>query len=484
MIYSFLRKTGMCLIVLAAMVVLLAAGCSVGPNYKQQKTAVAAAFANANQPHLDTNDISVEWWQGFQDSTLDQLVTRALAHNHDLRIATATLREARALRRTSQFDLLPTLNGDASWTRSELSKAALPGVDRSARSLELYDVGFDATWEIDIFGRLRRSLEATSAEVQAAIANRRDVQVSLISEVARNYLELRGFQNELAVARRNATNQTSTVNITRARLEGGRGTELDVARAEAQLNSTLAIIPPLESQVAHSMHRLGVLVGEQPTALVPELIQAAPMPPLPALVSLGNPETLLRRRPDIRIADRRLAAATARIGVETADLFPRVTFNGSLALEARNISGLTGGGTDAYSFGPRITWAGLDLGHVRARIQAADARAENALALYEKTVLIALEETENALVDFGRQQSRRDYLQRSVEASETAAKLARQRFENGETDFLTVLDAERVMLEAQDQLAQSQTLTATALVAVYKTLGGGWEKPATEAAKN
>src|SRR5258706_2985248 len=221
MIYSFLRKTGMCLIVLAAMVVLLAAGCSVGPNYKQQKTAVAAAFANANQPHLDTNDISVEWWQGFQDSTLDQLVTRALAHNHDLRIATATLREARALRRTSQVDLLPTLNGDASWTRSELSKAALPGVDRSARSLELYDVGFDATWEIDIFGRLRRSLEATSAEVQAAIANRRDVQVSLISEVARNYLELRGFQNELAVARRNATNQTSTVNITRARLEGG-----------------------------------------------------------------------------------------------------------------------------------------------------------------------------------------------------------------------------------------------------------------------
>ena len=462
----------------------LFAGCAVGPNYKKPKTTVAGTFGNATQPHIDTNDISIVWWHGFQDRTLDQLVDRALAHNHDLRIATATLREARALRRFAQFDLLPTVNGDASWTKSLLSKDAFKGVSRSGRETELYELGFDATWELDIFGRLRRALEASSAEVQLAAANQRDVQVSLISEVARNYLELRGSQNELAVARRNATNQTSTVNITRARLEGGRGTELDVARAQAQLSSTLAIIPPLETQVARAMHRLSVLVGEQPTVLVPDLIQPVPLPSLPALVSIGKPESLLRRRPDIRVAERRLAAATARIGVETADLFPRVTFNGSLGLQASSLAGLTEGGADAYSFGPKITWAALDLGHVRARIKAADARAERALAEYERAVLTALEETENALVDFGRQQSRRDFLQQSVEASQTAAKLARERFENGATDFLTVLDAERVMLEAQDQLARSQTETATSLVAVYKALGGGWEKPAPEAAKN
>jgi multidrug efflux system outer membrane protein len=481
---SMRKLTAICLPVATIALALLASSCAVGPNYKTPKTTVSSAFGNANQPHLETNDVAVVWWQEFHDRTLDQLVDRALAHNHDLRIAAATLREARALRRTSQFDLLPTVNGDAGWSRTVLSKAALPGVPRSGRETELYDLGFDATWELDIFGRLRRSLEANSAEVQLAVANQRDVQVSLISEVARNYLELRGSQNELAVARRNATNQTSTVNITRARLEGGRGTELDVARAQAQLSSTLAIIPPLESQVAHAMHRLSVLLGEQPTVLVPELIQPEPLPPLPALVSIGKPEALLRRRSDIKVAERRLAAATARIGVATADLFPRVTFNGSLALEARTLSGLSSGGTDAYSFGPRITWAALDLGHVRARIQAAGARAEGALAFYERAVLIALEETENALVDFGRQQSRRDYLQQSVEASQTAAKLARERFENGATDFLTVLDAERVMLEAQDQLAQSQTQAATALVAVYKALGGGWEKPPASAAAN
>jgi multidrug efflux system outer membrane protein len=236
-------------------------------------------------------------------------------------------------------------------------------------------------------------------------------------------------------------------------------------------------VPPLETAIAQSMHRLGVLVGEQPTALTAELQNPTPLPPLPALIAIGSPDALLRRRADVRSAERTLAAATARIGVATADLFPRVTFNGSVSLQASSISSLADSGNDAYSFGPRITWAALDYGHVRARIQAAGAHAEAALAAYERTVLTTLEETENALVDFGRERARHDFLRDSVASSETAAALARQRFEAGATDFLTVLDAERFLLEARDQFARSQTRTATALVAVYKALGGGWEAP-------
>ncbi len=454
------------------------AGCAVGPNYRAPQPALNAAFANGAQTNLNNSESVAAWWRGFNDPTLSKIVDRVLTNNYDLRIATAHLREARALRRGTQFDLLPAVSADAGYTDRRLSSAAIPGAIGVNRHQELYDAGFDATWELDLFGRVRRSVEAGRAEVQAAVANRQDLQVTLISEVARNYFDLRGAQNQLAVARRNADNQRETLNITQARLEGGRGTDLDVARARAQLNSTLAGIPPLEATAAHSMHRLAVLAGDQPTALAAELKEPAPLPALPTLVAISNPESLLRRRADVRAAERYVAAATARIGVATADLFPRVTFNGRLGLEASRFSGLGGAGSDTWSFGPSISWAALDYGHVRSRIQAVGARAEAALAMYERTVLTTLEETENALVDFGREQTRRDFLRESVQASEIAASLARQRYENGATDFITVLDSERVLLEAQDQLARSQTRAAIALVAVYKALGGGWENEA------
>ncbi len=244
------------------------------------------------------------------------------------------------------------------------------------------------------------------------------------------------------------------------------------------------MIPPLEAAVKHSIHRLGVLTGQPPTALEAELAPPAPIPALPPLVNIGNPAELLRRRPDIRSAESSLAAATARIGVETADLFPRVTFNGNLGLQASEVSGLFKNGADTYAFGPSITWAALDFGHVRARIKAAHAQADAQLAFYEKVVLTALEETENALVDFGREQVRRDYLQASDRSATQAMKLARQRYEGGIADFLPVLDAQRTQLSIQAQLAQSETRTATSLVAIYKALGGGWEieQPTTQTA--
>jgi multidrug efflux pump len=452
---------------------LLLSGCMlVGPNYQTPPTPIPAAFANQAQEGLTTNAIEASWWRGFQDSTLDRLVEQTLANNHDLRVATARLREARVLLSETTFDRYPTVTSQASFTRERLSEAVAATPDRD---IELYEAGFDATWELDFFGRVRRSIEASAADVGAAEANRRDVIVSLLAEVARNYFELRGTQYRLAVARQNAENQQQTLDLTIALLEGGRGTELDTSRAEAQLTSTLASIPPLETAMKRAMYRLGVLIGQLPTTLEAELSAPVPLPTLPTLVALGRPDDLLRRRPDIRVTEQNLEAATARVGVATADLFPRVIVAGSVALQAGSFLDIGKGGSDTFFIGPSIFWAAFDLGRVRARIRAADARTEAALAQYEQRVLLALEETENSLVDFTHQQARRDLLRASAQASEKAQNLARQRYQFGVADFLTVLDAERTLLEAQDRLADSETLTATALVAVYKALGGGWE---------
>ena len=468
---------GTTLLLIAASSLLLLNGCSVGPNYHQPKTQTDAAFVNGAQTNVAAADISITWWRGFNDAELNSLVDRALATNQDLRIATARVREERALRSGAIADFGPVPEGTAAWTKSLQSSSALKGftLPLKDRENELYDVGFDATWEIDIFGRVRRSMEAANADLASAVASRRDVMVTLISEVARNYFELRGAQNQLQVARDNAENQRQTVDLTEAKLKAGSVSELDTARARSQYYAALATIPPLDANVKHSIHRLSVLIGQQPTTLYGELTNAVPLPALPEMVNISTPETLLRRRPDIRAAERSLAAATARIGVQVADLFPRVSFNGRLGLEATTISGLTKPGSETYSFGPSITWAALDIGHVQSRIRAAHAQADEQLAQYEKTVLNALEETENALVDFGNEQTRRDYLAVSASAANDALNLARERYRAGIADFLSVLDAERTLLTAQDQLAQSQTRTATSLVAVYKALGGGWE---------
>jgi len=468
---EFLERIGR----IGPLLLALLAGCAVGPNYVPPRTAVAPAFANtpAQVASPDENALAT-WWKGLNNPRLDRLVERAITNNHDLRIASANLREARALRRLTTFDLAPTVQANAGYANGLLSKAAaLPGTPRDAREGELYDAGFDASWELDFFGRVRRSVQAASAEVDSADAARLDVQVSVIAEVARNYFELRGLQNQLAVARKNAGVQTETLKITESRLDGGRGTDFDVSRSRSLLNLTLSTIPPLDTAIQKTIYRISVLTGQQPDALTPELSEPEPLPPATPALALGNPASLLRRRPDIRAAERSLAAATARIGVATADLFPRVTFVGNIGLQAETFAGLGKNGADTWNFGPRITWAALDLGRVHARIKAADARTEASLAFYERTVLIALEETEGALVDYGQEQSRQRFLGISAEASQKAADLAHQRYEGGVTDFLSVLDAERTLLEAQDRLAASQARTVTALVSVYKALGGG-----------
>jgi multidrug efflux system outer membrane protein len=451
------------------------AGCAVGPDYETPATATAAAFANAKHLEYSAQATQKDWWKLFKDDELNALIDKALRNNYDLKSALANLREARALYLEAGLNLAPIITSHANYTEQKRSIGSLNNRNFVPRDLKLYSVGFDAFWEVDFFGRVRRDIEASSDEIEAQEASLRDLGVSVIAEVARNYFELRGLQNQLAVAKKNADNQAQTLEITQARLEIGRGTELDTSRAQAQLDSTRAIIPPLETAINRAIHRLGVLTGQQPGALSAKLSQFAPLPKLPESISIGSPAELLRRRPDIRIAERSLAASTARIGVATADLFPRVTFVGTLSLEASMLSGLGAAGSEAYSAGPRISWAALDLGRVYARIKAADANAEANLAQYEQTVLNALEETENALVAYDRDRSRRALLASAAKASENAHHLAHLRFEEGIADFLTVLDTETRLLQDQSQLAQSETATATSLIAIYKALGGGWE---------
>jgi outer membrane protein, multidrug efflux system len=446
------------------------AACAVGPDYREPKPEVDAAFAGQALVEAATQPPAAQWWKGFNDPLLDELVTDALAANRSIAAAAARLKEARAARREARFDYLPTVTGRASATRQRQSAGGsqFPIVDRD---YDLYDAGFDAAWELDLFGRVRRGNEAARAARGAARASLDDMRLSVVAEVARNYFELRGAQQQLAVAERNASNQGSALELVRARFDAGRGTALDTARAEAQIETTLASVPPLEADVARARHRIEVLTGRRPGQLTDRLGPTAPLPQLPAQLLIDDPAAMLRRRPDVRVAERQLAATSARIGIATADLFPRLTLGGSIGLSAFDFDALDDSGNDYHRFGPSLSWALFDFGHVRERIKAAGARYEASFADYEQTVLVALEDVENALSDYSRERRRLGHLTSAARASVDAADLATQRFEGGISDFLTALDAYRTSLEAEDQLAVSQTAAATSLVALYKALG-------------
>jgi multidrug efflux system outer membrane protein len=461
---------------LVAAVATILAGCAVGPDYREPSLELPQQFVSAETNRYDATDADLaRFWTVFDDATLTGLINQSLLMNHDLRIALARLNEARALRGAARLDLGPTITAGGGYVDQRLTVADAAG---GPRDIEGYNAGFDAFWELDFFGRNRRALQASNADLDAAEASLQDAQVSVAAELSRSYFELRGNQQRLAVARRNVENQNETLELTRARLEAGTGTELDTSRATAQLAATRASIAPLEAAVARAIHRIGVLTGREPGALRAELELPADLPAVPEMTAVGDPARLLRRRPDIRVSERQLAASTARIGVAVADLFPRVTFTGSVGYAAAGFDALGDAGTGTHLIAPGISWAAFDLGHVRARINAARARSEGQLAAYEQTVLRALQETEDALVTHARSRDQLLQLAQAADASQTAARLARLRFENGAVDFLQVLDAERSLLQAEDSLAQSRTDTATSLIAVYKALGGGWVAPA------
>lgn len=453
---------------IAAGLLISLSSCTVGPKFLQPQPKMPADYASKAS---NSTAVSPTWWRRLNDSTLNNLIAQVTEQNKDLAVAKSRLLEARALWRESQFDFAPTVTASGSYETTQLG-ASMNAAFRG-RTVDTWRTGFDADYELDLFGRVRNSVKAARATSAAAEANVQDLLITLQAEVTINYLELRGAQAQLNVAQENAGNQSEALRIAEASLKGGRGTQLDVARASALLNATQAQIPTYEESVAKANHRIAVLCGRNPSELRPQLQKALKQPAVPSSVAIAKPAELLRLRPDIRIAENALAAATARVGIATADLFPRITFGGRLNLEGQTLASLNQYGSPAYSFGPRLSWAFLNLGRVRQQIKAAGHRADAALATYEQTVLLALEEVENALTSYDRERQRLRHLEASAASAREAATLARQRYQDGVADFLTVLDAERVALSAQNDIVLSRTRAIAAWVRIYKAMGGG-----------
>jgi multidrug efflux system outer membrane protein len=448
----------------------------VGPNYKPPKGEVPGSYHQQGTAGGTNTEAAVgEWWATLNDPELTALIDRAVRSNLDLKVASSRILEARAARRVTRADLLPTVS--SSNTVQRVRGGLVPGGSGVLPPTEsnIFQFGFDASWEIDFFGGHRRALEAATADVAAIGEARRDVLVSLLAEVARNYSELRGFQRRLEIIDRNIKLQADSLELTRVRAEAGLGTQLDVERQAAQFDSTRALVPSLEAAEIRAIHRLGVLLGEEPGVLLDELTQSKPLPTVPPAVPVGLPADLLKRRADIREAEARVAAETARVGVARADLFPKILLTGAAGRQANEPSGLTLGASNFFSFGPAITLPIFNAGSIRGNIAAQKQRLEQALTEYRSAVLRSLEETENSLVSYGREKERRERLVAAVEASRQATMLANEVYVRGLADFLSVLDAQRQQLAAEDDLAQSDTAVVTDLVALYKALGGGWE---------
>jgi multidrug efflux system outer membrane protein len=446
--------------------------CVVGPVYRTPAIApvVPGGSLNAVAEAMTPDPAPAAWWTTVGDPVLDDLVRRALADSPDLRQAVGRVRAARALFQDRRLDALPRVTSDAGYARSREQR---PGFTTDATTITQADIGFDASWEIDLFGHVRHSVDAARAEAEASRFDLRDAQVTVAAEVARNYFILRGAQARQAVAQENARAQAETLRLTEVRLNIGQGDPVDVQSARARLESTLATIPALAITAAQAADRLAVLLGQRPGALDVQLaVSGAPSLPAIKPLAVGDVSSFLRRRPDVRAAERRLAAETAAVGVANADLFPRVRIEGFVGLLSGDPAALFKSAAGAWSIAPTVTWPALDLGGARARLRQARANADVSLAAYDKVVLAAVEDLQNALVAYGQHGLQIRHLAAQVDASRRAAELAQIRYREGAIDFLRVLDAERTRLDAEDALTRAQVDANVDMVAVYKALGG------------
>lgn len=446
----------------------LLAGCvTVGPDYIAPAEA-PVALRGAAAPVYSSEAPVATWWAQFDDPVLEQLVHGALADNLDLRVAVARVQQARAVFVERRLDQAPHVTAGAAYDRRKQPET-LAGGERVFS--ESYQLGFDAGWELDLFGRQRRGAEAARADLDAEWANLADAQVLIAAEVARNYFELRGAQKRIAVAEQTLGNLRDTQKLTETRWDLGAGSELDVQSSRARLKAIEADIPLLEVAQTQSRHRLAVLLGQRPDAL-DSLLEPREVPAFAKALPLGDTRELLRQRADVRVAERRLAAATARVGVATADLFPRLSLTGFVGFLGGDASGLVNGNNKAWSLTPSLSWAAFDFGSVRARLKASKAEAEGVAAQYEQAVLLALEDTENALTRYAKQQARLSIVADQAQAARRAEVLAQIRYREGSEDFLTLLDAQRTQLSADDALAAAEAEVNVSVVAVYKALGG------------
>jgi len=480
---------------LAAMTLATLAGCAVGPDYRPPETKVPETWDGQNVVTPATpsktapNPVElVAWWNAFQDPALSSLVDMAVRGNLDVRLAEARIRQARASQGVAGAPLWPEVDATALYQRSKgSSEAGGGGAIATAGGLKnLWQAGLDASWEVDIFGGTRRNLEAARADLRAAVEDRRDVLITLIGDVGTNYINLRGYQQQIAIARQNLVAQKHTAVITRKRHDAGFVGGLDVANANGLVATTEATIPIFESSARAAIYNLGVLLGREPAALEKDLIRESPIPPTPPEIPVGLPSDLLRRRPDIRRAEAQLHAATARIGVATADLFPKFNLAGSFGLSASDLARIGPWSSNFWSWGPTVTWPIFAGGRIYWNIKVQDALTEQALLTYEKSVLTALKDVETALVAYAKEQAHRQFLSEAVTNYRKAVDLAMTLYLAGKSDFLNVLIAQRSQFATEDALVQSIRTVDTNLIALYKALGGGWEPaPASpEAGKN
>lgn len=470
---------------------LLVAGCEVGPNYRAPQLQVESGYSvEATTPTtlpattrpsvlLQTPLTEQRWWSTLNDSVLNDLIDRAVKSNLDVRIAQSRVREARAELAYATGGQLPRLNADAAYSHNRLSKTAAPynafNVPGFPWEYNQYQVGFDASWELDLFGGIRRGVEAAGADLAAGEADQQNVLLSVMAEVARSYVDLRGYQRRYEIAQGNLASQRQTLEVTQDRRKQGVVTELDVAQAASQVAKTEAQLPVLHRQQMEALHRLAVLLGQEPEALTEELKRPQPVPTVPPEVAVGLPAELLRRRPDIRRAERQLAAATARVGQANADLYPKLSLTGNFMMMDADTHGLFDWRSRSLGIGPTVSWPIFDAGRLRQLINVRNAEQEQAMATYQRTVLGALEETHNAIVAFVTEQQRHRALQDAVTADQTAADVSQAQYRQGIVDFLNVLDAQRSLFESEDQLADSDRAVTTSLIALYKALGGGWQ---------
>jgi len=418
----------------------------------------------------------VAFWKTLGDTTLERLVGEVVKSNHDVLAARARLRGARASRTQAALDFAPTVTASASYTRQRIVSSAFSGgsAPLAFPDQNVWDAGLQLSWELDVFGRIRKTTQGRGALIAAAEEDVQDLQVLLASELAIGYFDLRGAQDRLQVARRNAENQQHTLDVTLQRLEAGRGNEFDSERARAQLNSTLAAIPELEGAIAAVEHRIAVLVGQTATGLGQDSTEgSAPvLPALPDSILVPNPAAMVRLRPDVRSAERQVSAGEAFVGAAKAAYLPQISIGGAAGYVGNSFDALGNSNTPRYAIGPVISWPALNLGRVKAGVDIARAQEAEAEAYYRKTQLQAYEEIATSVVAYNKARRSLDFLEAAARASERAAALARLRFDEGATDFLQVLDAERTMLEAQDRLAAGRTAATTGLVALYRALGG------------
>ncbi len=454
--------------------------------------------------------VDPEWWKQFNDPTLTGLVRRVAAGNLDVRAATFRLAQSRAQRGITAADQFAQLNGNSSYTRQRPSRQGVisliggggsgggagasstsggsPGTQSNGLggqqggiptspgigAFDLFQGGFDASWELDLWGRVRRAVESADATLEASTEAQRSQLLSSIAEVARDYVQLRGTQATLQITRDNLSTAQQSAGLTTARFRGGLATDLDVANAQAQVEATAANIPQLEQQEAQSINAIGLLLGMPPAALLAELSPPKPVPPVPPRVPVGLPSELLRRRPDIRQAEAQLHAATADIGMAKADFYPKLTLSGSVALQATQVRNL-GWSSGTYSFGPSLTIPIFEGGRLRGTVVLREALQQESAINYQRTVLQAFTDVDNALIAYAAEQRRRNRLVEQVGQSRRAFNLAQSRFRQGVSDFLEVLTAQRTVLSAEQQLSDSTTTVSSNLVSLYKALGGGWE---------